>query len=384
MSAEKTSTPTKLCPTCGTRLGIDATRCLVCGTEFSSGEKPAKKTNVLQGSRMPEVTLSLPAALGLLTLFLAIGAVLVYVALQQTAPAVAQATETPTVTPTGTATFTPTPVTPTVTFTPEPTMTPLAYTVKLGDTCGSIAYAFGVSIQSIVLINDLPADCSTLYENQKLSIPQPTPTATAQPTSTLNPAEATEAACEKFEITVAENDTLSSIALNYNVSMEAIQDYNGLVNDVVRFGQKLIVPLCRRNATPGPSPTPTLPPPYPAVNLLAPPDGAPYSLSSPSITLQWATIGALRENEAYAVAIEDLTEAQGRKMVEYVTDTKFIVPANFLLADQSPHVFRWWVVTVRQMGTDDDGNPIWETAGAVSAARVFTWSGAAPVSSPAP
>ena len=41
---------------------------------------------------MPEITLSLPAALGLLTLFLAIGAVLVYVALQQTTPVMADAT----------------------------------------------------------------------------------------------------------------------------------------------------------------------------------------------------------------------------------------------------------------------------------------------------
>jgi len=384
MSPENTSNPSKLCPTCGTRLGVDATRCLVCGTELTTSDKPVKKTKGVQGSRLPEITLSIPAALGLLTLFLAIGAVLVYVALQQTTPAAAEATQTPTITPTGTATFTPTPVTPTVTFTPEPSPTPLAYTVKLGDTCGSIAYAFSVSIQSIVLTNDLPADCSTLYENQKLLIPQPTPTATAQPTATLNPAEATEAACEKYEITVAENDTLSSISLNYNVPMQAIQEYNGLVNDVVRFGQKLVIPLCRRNATPGPSPTPTLPPPYPAVNLLLPADGSPFSLSDPVITLQWATVGILREGEAYAVTIEDLTEAQGRKLVEYVSDSKFIVPANFLLSAPTPHVFRWWVVTVRQTGTDEDGNPIWEPAGAVSAARVFTWSGAAPVSSPVP
>ncbi len=333
---------------------------------------------------MPEITLSLPAAIGLLTLFLAIGAVLVYVALQQTAPVMADATESPTITPTETATLTPTPVTPTITNTPEPSPTPLSYTVKLGDNCGSIAFAFGVSINSIVLLNDLPADCSTLFENQRLLIPQPTPTATAMPTSTLNPAEATEAACEKYEYTVAENDTLSSISLNYNVSMDAIKEYNGLVNDVVRFGQTLVIPLCRRNATPGPSPTPTLPPPYPAVPLLLPPDGAAFSIEEPIISLQWASVGTLREREAYAVTIEDLTEGEGRKMVEYVTDTKFIVPASFLSNDQLPHVFRWWVLPVRQMGTDDDGNPIWETAGAVSVPRVFTWFGVAPLTTPEP
>lgn len=71
-------------------------------------------------------------------------------------------------------------------------------------------------------------------------------------------------------------------------------------------------------------------------------------------------------------------------MVEYVTDTKYIVPSSFLSNDQVPHVFRWWVVPVRQMGTDDDGNPIWETAGAVSNPRVFTWYGTVPISTPVP
>jgi hypothetical protein len=49
-------------------------------------------------------------------------------------------------------------------------------------------------------------------------------------------------------------------------------------------------------------------------------------------------------------------------------------------------VIRWWVLTVRQTGTDDDGNPIWDTAGAVSVPRVFTWtsSGEAPAATPTP
>jgi LysM repeat protein len=328
---------------------------------------------------MPEITLGLPAALGLLALFLTIGAVLVYLALGRTGAAAVEPTLTATITVTPSPTTTPIPPTPTVTDTPLPTPTPILYTVKLGDTCGVIAYRFGVSIQSIVLLNNLPADCSTLYEAQQLLIPQPTPTATALPTSTLNPAEATEAACEKLDYTVQENDTLSSISLNYNVPADAIREYNGLVNDVVRFGQTLVIPLCRRNATPGPSPTPTLPPPYPAVNLLLPPDGAPFSLADSVITLQWASAGVLRENEAYAVTIEDLTEGQGRKLVEYVNDTKYIIPLDFLPNDGIPHVIRWWVVTVRQTGTDDDGNAIWDPAGAVSAARVFTWLSSAPI-----
>lgn len=378
MSPETNTSPTKLCPTCGTRVGVDAIRCLVCGTDLSgvgrdTTSRTGKSKPVVQGSRMPEITLSLPVVIGLLIIFLSIGAVVVYLALNRTTATAQAPTETPTPAATDTPTLTPTPVTPTMTWTPEPSPTPFEYIVKLGDTCGSIAYAFKVSIQSIVLLNNLPADCSTLYEAQRLLIPQPTPTATPQPTATLNPAEATEAACQKLDYTVQENDTLSGISLNYNVPAEAIREYNGLVNDVVRFGQVLVIPLCRRNATPGPSPTPTLPPPYPPVNLLLPPDGASFSALDDVITLQWASVGALRSNEAYAVTIEDVTQGEGRKLVNYVNDTKFIVPEDFLPNDRVPHVIRWWVVTVRQIGTDNDGNPIWDPAGAVSAPRVFTW-----------
>jgi LysM repeat protein len=333
---------------------------------------------------MPEITLGLPAALGLLALVLTITVVLIYLLLNRDSASAAEPTLTPTVTITETPTLTPTPPTPTLTSTPLPSPTPYAYTVQLGDNCGSIAYRFNISIQSIVLLNNLPADCSTLYENQKLLIPQPTPTNTDQPTSTLNPAEATEAACQKLDYTVQENDTLSGISLNYNVPADAIREYNGLVNDVVRFGQKLVIPLCRRGATPGPSPTPTLPPPYPPVNLLLPSDGAAFSNLDAVITLQWASVGALRENEAYAVTVEDITEGEGRKVVAYVNDTKYIVPDEFLLNLPTPHVIRWWVVAVRQVGTDDDGNPIWDPAGAVSTARVFTWTSTGVAVTPTP
>jgi ribosomal protein L40E len=65
MSPESTST--KLCPTCGTRLTENATRCVVCGSEFSATPKPNTKSGkAIQGSRMPQVTLSLPVALAVL------------------------------------------------------------------------------------------------------------------------------------------------------------------------------------------------------------------------------------------------------------------------------------------------------------------------------
>ncbi len=330
---------------------------------------------------MPEVTLTLPAAIGFLALFLAIGAGLVYIAMQQSG-IVAEPTLTPTLTTTPTATFTVTPLTPTATNTPEPSPTPLSYRVAANDTCSSIAFAFGVSIQSIVLLNNLPATCDTLYIGQTLLIPHPTPTPTPFPTATLSPAEATEAACTKIEYIVQDNDTLSTISANYNIPIAVLKSYNGLVNDIVRSGQPLIIPLCERRGTPGPTPTNTPPPPYPPPNLLLPQDGAPFTLADQTITLQWASVGVLRENEAYQVNIIDITDGGERKIVDYVIDTKYIIPPSFRPSDSKPHVIRWWVTTVRQIGTDENGDPIWQSAGANSEQRVFTWSGVA--GTPAP
>ncbi len=36
---------------------------------------------------------------------------------------------------------------------------------------------------------------------------------------------------------------------------------------------------------------------------------------------------------------------------------------------------RWWVTTVRQNGVDEQGQPLYESAGAISEKRVFTWVG---------
>lgn len=382
MSPEIPSKPAKLCPTCGTRVSEDATRCLVCGSDLAGGEKASRPPKSIQGSRMPEITLTLPVALGLLTLFLSIGASLVFFALRQTGRVV-DPTHTPTATLTTTPTTTPTPPSPTPTNTPLPTPTPITYIVKQRDTCLDIAASFGVSVQSIVLLNNLPADCSMLFEGQELLIPQPTPTATPQPTATLNPEEATEAACKKDNYVVKENDTLSSIANAYNVPMSVIKEYNGLSSDTVFSGRTLIIPLCKRNPTPGPSPTPSPPPPYPAPNLLLPVNGA--TLLDETVTLQWASVGTLLENEAYAVTVVDLTEGEERRLVEYVVDTKFIVPASFRSSASTAHIYGWTVMAARQAGTDENGEPIWISAGAASVQRVFSWhGGAAPAPSPTP
>ncbi len=376
------TTLTKLCPTCGTRLAENAACCVVCGTEFSAVAKPKVKSDKsVQGARMPQLTFSLPVALGLLALFIIIGAAALYGTLKGTgklpnATAIPSSTTTATVTPTPTET----PIaTDTPTLTPEP---PIDYKVQPGDSCISIAGLYSSSVLAIINANSLNSSCTNLQVGQTIKVPRPTPTPPAAPTVTLLPADATRAACTTASYTVQANDTLSIIAQSYGVSMTAIKDWNGLSTDSVFTAQVLIIPLCMRAATPGPTPTPTTPPPYPAPNLLLPADGDTFNLATDSIALQWSSIGALRDNERYQVTVEDVTGGTGRKLTEYVTDTKFVVPVTFRPQDNNTHIMRWWVVVVRQTGTDDQGNPIWSTAGAASLMRVFGWSGAGPAPTP--
>jgi LysM repeat protein len=395
MSRETDNKKTKICPTCGTRLSENATRCLVCGTELTAkASPPPKKTDSrqpasspLQASRMPEITLSLPAALGALVVLLLVGAAVVYFALRAgitgttlvnpTAPP--PPSETPTLTATATEILTSTPL-PTATLQP-----PLEYTVKAGDTCNGIAYLFGLnSAQSIIVLNNLDAACTTLRIGQPIKVPYPTATPLPLPTDTLEPAMQTQVACPTASYTVQANDTLSSISANYNVSMGAIREFNKLPTDAVYLGQTLLIPLCARAPTPGPTPTPTIPPPYPAPNLLLPVDGAAFTLAHDVVTLQWASLGTLRDGEEYQVIVEDVTADQGRRIVNYVTDTKFIIDASFRPNDTVAHVMRWWVVPVRQTGVDDQGQPIWSPAGAASEKRVFTWIGVVSPATPGP
>lgn len=332
---------------------------------------------------MPEVTLSLPIALGLLVLFLIVGATVVYVGLSAAKrvvvpTAVPAATETSTASPTPTDTQLPTFV-PTATEQP-----PFEYAVKSNDTCGGIAIAFGVSTQSIIRLNNLSSSCTDLVIGQKLKIPYPTATPPPLPTDTPLPATQTAIACGAVSYTVQDNDTLSSIAANYAVPQQAIKDYNGLSTDTVFVGSTIFIPLCARAATPGPTATPTIPPPYPGPNLLLPADGSAFTLANDAITLQWASVGVLRDNELYQITVEDVTAGQARRLVEYVTDTKFIVPVSFRPKDNVAHVMRWWVTTVRQTGTDAQGQPIYNSAGANSDKRVFTWVGTVVEATPTP
>ena len=136
-------------------------------------------------------------ALGALVAILLIGALVVYLILSSgvsgttlAPPSEAgTATETATITPTSTATLAPTAI---PSFTPQP---PLDYTVRDGDTCLGLSVAFSVSVQSIVIENQLPASC-VISVGKVLKIPYPTATPAPPPTDIPNAATQTAQACE--------------------------------------------------------------------------------------------------------------------------------------------------------------------------------------------
>ncbi len=155
MSSEKNTSSNKLCPTCGTRLSENATRCPVCGRAITATATPKRESDLsVQGPRMPPVSLNLPLAI----------AMFIIVDWDWGWGVSAFARSTPQIVVDFTATLT-SPYLDSyldrycnIHRHPVPTATPLPpkeYVVKSNDTCVSIAYLYNVSINSIVLLNNL-------------------------------------------------------------------------------------------------------------------------------------------------------------------------------------------------------------------------------------
>lgn len=129
-------------------------------------------------------------------------------------------------------------------LTPSPTSvtTYVTYTVKSGDTLSGIAASYRISIAALRSANNLTGDL--IRPNQVLQIPLDEQAAAAL-TATPTPADESD----KVIYTVKARDTLGAIAREYGVTVAEIMTANNLSSDVIRVGQKLIIPV---------SPTPTV------------------------------------------------------------------------------------------------------------------------------
>lgn len=151
---------------------------------------------------------------------------------------------------------------------PQPTPQPdTKYTVKAGDSLGSIAAQFGVSVSAIQDANSIQ-DPNVVKVGMVLTIPaggQPAPT----PAPVSTPAPTPVAADTKY--TIKAGDTLTSIASQFGVAASAIQQANGLQDaNAIKVGQVLTIPGAKPQPTPTPSPQPT-----PAPTATPAPTGTP-------------------------------------------------------------------------------------------------------------
>ncbi len=142
------------------------------------------------------------------------------------------ATRPPTPKAAGTALLTP--IAPTLPVKPTPTATPQTstgggewhyYTVQRGDTLYSIARRYNTSVDELKRLNGLTD--VTIYVGQKLKVPGPE-----------QPGEGTT-----VEYIVRPGDTLYSIAVRFGVDVHELARANGITDlSTIYVGQKLIIP----------------------------------------------------------------------------------------------------------------------------------------------
>ena len=115
------------------------------------------------------------------------------------------------------------------------------YTVKKGDNLWTIARRSNVSLNELYAANDLDTT-SILSIGQQLQIPVEgsTATVTAPSPDTYQPTSFNQGSTEYM---VERGDSLSKIANQFDTSVRAIKAANGLSSDLIRVGDKLVVPV---------------------------------------------------------------------------------------------------------------------------------------------
>ena len=115
------------------------------------------------------------------------------------------------------------------------------YTVKKGDNLWTIARRSNVSLNELYAANGLNTT-SILSIGQQLQIPVEgsTATVTAPSPDTYQPTSFNQGSTEYM---VKRGDSLSKIANQFDTSVRAIKAANGLSSDLIRVGDKLVVPV---------------------------------------------------------------------------------------------------------------------------------------------
>ncbi len=138
-----------------------------------------------------------------------------------------------------------------------------SYTIKKGDVLSIIAKRYGVSLASLMALNQIK-DPDRIFEGQKLKLPGKVDVSKPKPIS----ARSKPADPDAYE--VVPGDSLSVIAKRFGTSVRDLKSANGLTSDRILAGQRLTIPGGASKPAPAPAPLPRPAPmddPAPADNL---------------------------------------------------------------------------------------------------------------------
>lgn len=220
----------------------------------------------------------------------------------------------------------------------------------------------------------------------------PTPTATAVPPTATQPAPTATATAARAPgsqantYRVRAGDTLSGIAQQFKVSLDALLAANRITAaTTLRIGQELVIPGA--GVPPAPTATrkpqataiPTTPPPtplpyLPVPMLNTPGDQASYTGDRAQIFLAWDAVPGMIADDRYQVVIRWIEQgALQEKSDLFTTATSIQVPPWLWgRADQPERRYQWFVRTVR-LTTDGQGGELVIPLSPASQTRTFYW-----------
>jgi hypothetical protein len=186
-------------------------------------------------------------------------------------------------------------------------------------------------------------------------------------------------------VQVKSGDTCSDIAQKYRISVDTLVQQNGLGADCgLQIGQ--VLTLTFTTAEPSISPTPIIaqtPTPrvgYDAPVLMSPQDGVAISETESVVTLQWLSVGVLKDDEWYVVQVQPSGAITVPIFEVKATSIKL---TRSIFGDQSERSFDWWVQVKQLVSVDSlTGERIYNVMSQPSDARHFTWQ--RPILTPTP
>lgn len=122
--------------------------------------------------------------------------------------------------------------------------------VAIAILAGAGVLGWNLSQGNVEVAAELPTFTPTVTHTPTIT---PSPTQTATPTLTPTPLP-TSTPVPPQSYTVQSGDTLLTIALEFDLTVEQLKAYNGLDSDFINEGQSLLIPP--PTPTPGPTPTP--------------------------------------------------------------------------------------------------------------------------------